>query len=85
MGEGEAAPLMTNFGIFDSLSDSSIHDILEGYTEYCAATEALLSGTGDFSVAPQFVSHVHSLCQHGLETLVCDHFLKSLEVFVSDI
>ncbi|XP_065860476.1 anaphase-promoting complex subunit 2 [Euphorbia lathyris] len=79
MEEEEATPLVSNLGILDLLSGQSIHEILEGYTGFCVATEALLNGATDSSVAPQFVSRVHSLCRHGLETFVCDHFLKSLE------
>ncbi|WCJ22207.1 Anaphase-promoting complex subunit 2 [Euphorbia peplus] len=79
MREEESTPQVSNLGILDTLSGQSIHEILEAYTGYCLATEALLTGAADLSVAPQFVSHIHSLCRHGLQTLVSDHFLKSLE------
>ncbi|KAJ9174255.1 hypothetical protein P3X46_017299 [Hevea brasiliensis] len=75
----ELAPLVCNIGILDTLSDDLINEILEDYAGFCAATTALLNGAGDISVTPEFVSHVHSLCKHGLGSLVNDYFLKSLE------
>ncbi|GMH01745.1 hypothetical protein Nepgr_003584 [Nepenthes gracilis] len=69
-----------NLGIFGSISDDSIEEILESWNRFCANTEALLSGRGDISVGSDFVSQVHSLCKHGLESLVQDHFVRSLEV-----
>lgn len=77
----ELTPSICNLGILDAISDDSIHEILEAYAGFCAATIALLNVAGDHSVKPEFVSHVHSLCKHGLYSLVRDLFLKSLEVF----
>ncbi|KDP41230.1 hypothetical protein JCGZ_15637 [Jatropha curcas] len=68
-----------NLGILDTLSGDSIHEIPDGYNGFCAATVALLNDAGGLSLVPEFVSHVHSLCKHGLDSLVRDHFLKSLE------
>ncbi|CAL8074852.1 unnamed protein product [Prunus armeniaca] len=68
-----------NLAILDKLSDGSIEEILESYNGFCAATDTLLNGAGDLSVGPQFVSHVHGLCKHGLESLLRDHFLGALE------
>ncbi|GKV11198.1 hypothetical protein SLEP1_g22470 [Rubroshorea leprosula] len=72
--------LVCNLGLLDTLSDDSVQEILESYSAFCAATGALLNGSGDLSVGPDFISHVHVLCKHGLHSLVRDHFLQSLEV-----
>ncbi|KAF8399508.1 hypothetical protein HHK36_015375 [Tetracentron sinense] len=68
-----------NIGILDSIGDDSINEILEGWNGYCVCTELLLKDTGDLSVGSEFVSHVHVLCKHGLDSLVQDHFLRALE------
>lgn len=68
-----------NLGILETLSENSIHEIVESYEGFCAATETLLNGAGDLSVGPQLVSHAHSLCKYGLESLLRDHFLGALE------
>lgn len=78
--EEEATSLVRNLGILDTLSDDSIQEIVGSYNGFCAATEALLNGAGDLSVDPKFVAHVHGLCNHGLRSLVRDHFLRALEV-----
>ncbi|GAB4829126.1 anaphase-promoting complex subunit 2 [Ancistrocladus abbreviatus] len=68
-----------NLGIIDSLSDDSIEEILDSWNGFCFSTEALLGADGDLSVGSDFVSQVHSLCKHGLQSLTRDHFLCSLE------
>lgn len=68
-----------NLGILDTLSENSILEIVESYEGFCAATETLLNGAGDLSVGPQLVSNAHSLCKHGLESLLRHHFLGALE------
>jgi anaphase-promoting complex subunit 2 len=78
--EEEATSLVRNLGILDTLSDDSIQEIVGSYNGFCAATEALLNGTGDLSVDPEFDDHVHGLCKHGLRSFVRDHFLRALEV-----
>ncbi|XP_061992637.1 anaphase-promoting complex subunit 2 isoform X1 [Rosa rugosa] len=75
----DSIPSTCNLGFLDTLSETSIHEIVESYSAFCAATETLLNGAGDLSVGPQLVSHVHRLCSHGLESLVRDHFLGALE------
>lgn len=67
-------------GILDALSDDAIHEIVESYNGFCAATETLLNGAGDLSVGSEFVVYVHGLCKHGVESLVREHFLRALEV-----
>lgn len=69
-----------NLGLMDTLSDDSIQAIVESYDGLCATTEALLNSEGDLSAGSEFVTHVHGLCKHGLDSLVKDHFLRALEV-----
>lgn len=69
-----------NLGILDTLTQDELHEILDSYNAFCNATQSLLGGAGDLSYGAQFVSHVHTLCKHGLESLVRDHFLRVLEV-----
>lgn len=75
----EAASSVSDLGILDSVDDASITEIMESWDGFCRATEALLNGHGDLSVGSEFVSHVHSLCKRSLDSLVQDHFLRSLE------
>ncbi|XP_034696218.1 anaphase-promoting complex subunit 2 isoform X1 [Vitis riparia] len=75
----EAASLVSDLGILDSVDDASITEIMESWDGFCRATEALLNGHGDLSVGSEFVSHTHSLCKRSLDSLVQDHFLRSLE------
>lgn len=69
-----------NLGALDSLSADSIEEILESWNGFCSSTEALLSGDSDVAFGSDFVSQVHSLCSHGLLSLVQEHFFQSLEV-----
>ncbi|KAL5553745.1 hypothetical protein UlMin_041146 [Ulmus minor] len=68
-----------NLGILETLTDDNVQEIVQSYNGFCAATEALLGSSGDLSVGSEFVSYVHSLCKHGLESLVRDHFLRAHE------
>ncbi|KAK2636170.1 hypothetical protein Ddye_030962 [Dipteronia dyeriana] len=69
-----------NLGILETLEGNSIQQIIESYNGFCAATKSLLDGAGDLSAGPEeFVSHLHSLCKLGLQPLLRDHFLRSLE------
>ncbi|KAG6670702.1 hypothetical protein I3843_Q044300 [Carya illinoinensis] len=77
--EKEPTSVVCNLGILDTLRDDSIQEVVESYSGFCATTEALLKGAGDLSAGPDFVAHVHSLCKHGLHSLVRDHFLRALE------
>lgn len=78
----EAASSVSDLGILDSVDDASITEIMESWDGFCRATEALLNGHGDLSVGSEFVSHAHSLCKRSLDSLVQDHFLRSLEVLL---
>ncbi|CAJ1864646.1 unnamed protein product [Sphenostylis stenocarpa] len=68
-----------NPAILDSLAEDSLQEIIASYNGFCNSTQSLLSGNGDLSVGPDFVSHVHTLCKHSLHSLVQDHFLLVLE------
>ncbi|KAL5553748.1 hypothetical protein UlMin_041149 [Ulmus minor] len=58
-----------NLGILETLTDDNVQEIVQ----------TLLGSSGDLSVGSEFVSYVHSLCKHGLESLVRDHFLRAHE------
>ncbi|CAE5973394.1 unnamed protein product [Arabidopsis arenosa] len=68
-----------NLEILETLSDDAIQEITESYDGFFTTVESLISGTGDSSVEDEFVSHVYCLCKYGLDSLVRDHFLRSLE------
>lgn len=69
-----------NLEILETLSDDAIQEITESYDGFFSSVESLIAGTGDSFVEDEFVSHVHCLCKYGLDSLVRDHFLRSLEV-----
>ncbi|EOY01860.1 hypothetical protein QUC31_013573 [Theobroma cacao] len=64
-----------NLGILMSLDDDTVQEILQSYDGFCAAAKSLLNG----SIGHDFISHVHTLCKHGLHSLARDYFLRSLE------
>ncbi|CAL9222463.1 unnamed protein product [Arabidopsis halleri] len=68
-----------NLEILETLSDDAIQEITESYDGFFTTVESLISGTGDSSVEDEFVSQVYCLCKYGLDSLVRDHFLRSLE------
>ncbi|CAO2829557.1 unnamed protein product [Amaranthus hypochondriacus] len=69
-----------NLETLDSLTSDSIEEILESWNAFCSYTEILLNNDVPLSNGDEFVSHVHSLCNYGLRSLIQDHFLQSLEV-----
>ncbi|GAV73635.1 Cullin domain-containing protein/APC2 domain-containing protein [Cephalotus follicularis] len=73
-------PPVGNVEILEALTAESIQQILESYNGFCSTTETLLNGARNLSVGPELVSHVRTLCTHGLHSLVIDHFLRALEV-----
>lgn len=75
----ESTSIYCNLGILEKLNDESVQEIIESYNGFCATTNSLLNGAGDLSVGKEFVTHVRSLCKHGLQSLAQDHFLRSLE------
>lgn len=79
----ESTSMYCNLGILEKLNDESVQEIIESYNGFCATTNSLLNGGRDIAVGKEFVTHVRSLCKHGLQSLAHDHFLRSLEVFNS--
>ncbi|KAE9613706.1 hypothetical protein Lalb_Chr05g0220261 [Lupinus albus] len=77
--EEEPNTAFFNLGILDSLTQDSVHQIIDSYNGFCNTTQSLLSGAGDLSAGADFVSHIHALCKFGLESLVRDHFFRVLE------
>uniref|UniRef100_A0A5B7AKH4 Anaphase-promoting complex subunit 2 n=1 Tax=Davidia involucrata TaxID=16924 RepID=A0A5B7AKH4_DAVIN len=75
----DSSSSVCNLGILDSLSHDSIEEILESWNGFCFNTDALLKGNGDLSFGSEFVAHARTLCKHGLESLVQEQFLRSLE------
>ncbi|CAM9002041.1 unnamed protein product [Rhodiola kirilowii] len=69
----------SNLGALDALDENSVLLILKSWEGFCNCTNSLLAGNGDLSVSSEFVYDVHLLCKHGLDSLVCEHFLRSLE------
>ncbi|KAJ0230885.1 Anaphase-promoting complex subunit 2 [Hirschfeldia incana] len=66
--------------ILETLSDDAVREITESYDGFFTTVESLIAGTGDSSsVEKELMSHVSTLCKYGLESLVRDHFLISLQ------
>ena len=74
-----------NLETLDSLTSDSIEEILESWNAFCSYTEILLNNDVPLSIGDEFVSHVHSLCNYGLRSLIQDHFLQSLEVLLRSL
>lgn len=72
---------MCNLDILDALNVNSIGGMTDSWNAFCVATEALLRGEGDLSFASDFESRVRDLCSLGLESLILEHFLCSVQVF----
>lgn len=70
---------MCNLAVLDSLNEDLIGEIDDSWKGFCLSTEALLKGNGDLSFASNFVKQVQNLCNRGLDSLVIEHFLGSLE------
>lgn len=68
-----------NLGILDSLTEDSITEILESWNGFCFTTESLLKGNVNSLLGSELVSQVHTLCKHGLKSLVQEHFLGSIQ------
>ncbi|KAG2307668.1 hypothetical protein Bca52824_027416 [Brassica carinata] len=69
-----------NLGILENQSDDAIREITESYDGFFTTVESLIDGTVDSSsVEKELLSHVSTLCNYGLDSLVHDHFLTSLQ------
>lgn len=77
----DALSSVCNLGVLDSLSEASIFEILESWNGFCKITETMVKGD-DADLSPfysKFQSNVSSLCKYGLQSLVEEHFLLSLQ------
>ncbi|KAL3631183.1 anaphase-promoting complex subunit 2 [Castilleja foliolosa] len=74
----EGSP-MCNLSILDSLGDNSIGEMADSWNAFCVATEALLGGDGDLWLSSDFSSHFRNLCIYGLQSLIVEHVLRSVE------
>lgn len=70
----------SSLGKLDKLTRDEVNEIIESYNAFCNATQSLLLHDHISFTTHQFVSHVHTLCKHGLQSLLTPHFLKVLEV-----
>nr|GME18442.1 anaphase-promoting complex subunit 2 [Ipomoea batatas] len=68
-----------NFALLESLTGDSVQAIAKSWSGFCSLTEALLRGSADLSLNSELISNVHCLCNHGLDSLVIDHFLHSVQ------
>ncbi|KAL0336405.1 UNVERIFIED_CONTAM: Anaphase-promoting complex subunit [Sesamum radiatum] len=80
--EGSLASPMCNLAILDSLNKNSVGEMTDSWNAFCLATENLLGGGGELSLDSDFVSHVRNLCSRGLESLIVEHFLCSVELYI---
>ncbi|RHN44694.1 putative cullin, winged helix-turn-helix DNA-binding domain, anaphase-promoting complex subunit 2 [Medicago truncatula] len=69
----------SSLGKLDKLTRDEVNEIIESYNAFCNATQSLLLHDHISFTTHQFVSHVHTLCKHGLQSLLTPHFLKVLE------
>ncbi|XP_073303249.1 anaphase-promoting complex subunit 2 [Primulina huaijiensis] len=74
-----SASPVCNLAILESLSENLIDEMASSWNAFCLETEELLMGAGDLSYASEFSLHVRNLCSSGLESLVVEHFLCSME------
>lgn len=84
----DALSSVYNLGILDTLSEASISEILESWNDFCLITGSTVNNGDDDDVNisssySKFESHVYSLCKYGLQSLVEQHFLLSLQVLHS--
>lgn len=77
---------VSNLGVLDSLSESSVSEILDTWNTFCLLIQTILDNNGDdaslsSSYYSNFQSCVSCLCKYGsgLRSLVEEHFLLSLQ------
>ncbi|KAL3501441.1 hypothetical protein ACH5RR_035890 [Cinchona calisaya] len=75
----DASSSVFNLSVLESLNEDSVREMVESWNRFCSASEALLGGTGDLSFGSEFISQAQILCKHGLQSLVQQHFLRSIE------
>lgn len=64
----------------NSLDGEDIAVLLQSWEGFHECTDVLLRDRGDLSAGSDLVPLVSALCRYGLDSLVQDHFLQSLEV-----
>ncbi|KAG5603980.1 hypothetical protein H5410_025472 [Solanum commersonii] len=69
----------------ESLSDDSVTEISENWNGFCSTSEALLKGSGDLSSRVVFVMRAKNICNHGLASLVEQHFLRCIEEILREM
>ncbi|CAH9134338.1 unnamed protein product [Cuscuta epithymum] len=68
-----------NFTVLESLVGNSAEEIEKSWSGFCSVSEALLHCSDDISLSSELISNVHCLCKYGLESLIKDHFLHSVQ------
>ncbi|EPS70303.1 hypothetical protein M569_04456, partial [Genlisea aurea] len=69
-----------NLEILDSMTSDSSERFSDGWKDFCLATETVVGGAGDSSItADVLVVPVRNLYSLGLESLMIEHFLCSVE------
>lgn len=76
----DALSSVCNLGVLDSLTEGSVDEIVSSWSGFCSVTEALLVCNNNGELPAEFESQVHTLCEYGLQSLVEQHFLRSLQV-----
>ncbi|GMP93967.1 hypothetical protein CsSME_00043591 [Camellia sinensis var. sinensis] len=77
----DATSSVCNLGVLESLTADDINEIMESWKGFCLATEALLmnGNAAHLSFGSNLASHAHTLSNHGLDSLLQQHFFCSLE------
>jgi len=70
----------SSLGKLDTLTTDEVDEIIDSYNAFCNATQSLLLHDHLSFPTHEFVSHVHTLCKHALQSLLTHHFLNVLEV-----
>lgn len=77
--KGSSPSPMCNLAVLDSLSEGSVGEMADSWNVFCAATETLLRGDQNLSFDSDIVPHVRNLCGFGLQSLIVEHFLCSVQ------
>ncbi|KAL1551051.1 anaphase-promoting complex subunit 2 [Salvia divinorum] len=77
--KGSSSSPTCNLAALDSLNVNSIGEMTDSWNAFCAATEAQLRRDDNLSFASDIVPRVRTLCGYGLQSLIVEHFLCSVE------
>ncbi|KAL8104658.1 anaphase-promoting complex subunit 2 isoform X2 [Apium graveolens] len=81
----DATSAVCNLGILDSLSHASLTELSHTWNAFCITTQSLVNTCTSTStnlhpcIASNFVSQVHILRNHGLQSLLQHHFLTTIQ------